>query len=384
MKIADLELFAVPPRWLFLKITTDAGLSGWGEPIVEGRAETVRAAVEELRGVLVGQDPRRVEDLFQVMYRGGFYRGGPVLTSALSGVEQALWDIKGQALGVPVYELLGGAVRDRVRVYAHIGGATPDELAAAGREKVALGYTALKIGVLGRADYAESHAVVDHAVAMLGTLRGAVGGGVRIGVDFHGRVHRPLAKVLARALEEFHPMFYEELVLPEHNDALRDVASQCSVPLATGERIFTRWGFRDVLASGIFDIIQPDVSHCGGIFELRKIAAMAEAYDVAVAPHCPLGPLTLAASLQVDFCTPNAIIQEQVLDVHLYGQGQERVVSDYVSAGQPVFKDGFLERSDQPGLGLTIDEDAVREAAKTGHRWRNPVQRGEDGSFQEW
>ena len=179
-------------------------------------------------------------------------------------------------------------------------------------------------------------------------------------------------------------MFYEELVLPEHNDALRDVASQCSVPLATGERIFTRWGFRDVLASGIFDIIQPDVSHCGGIFELRKIAAMAEAYDVAVAPHCPLGPLTLAASLQVDFCTPNAIIQEQVLDVHLYGQGQERVVSDYVSAGQPVFKDGFLERSDQPGLGLTIDEDAVREAAKTGHRWRNPVQRGEDGSFQEW
>jgi galactonate dehydratase len=380
MKITELELFSILPRWLFLKVSTDEGISGWGEPIVEGRAETVRAAVDELSDLLIGKDPRRIEDLFQIMHKGGFYRGGAVFSSAISGIEQALWDIKGKALNVPIYELLGGAVRDKIRVYAHIGADTPEELARVARERVALGYTALKIVVPAQADYFEHPKIVDDAVAMIASLRAAVGNEIRIGIDFHGRVHRGLAKVMARALEEFSPMFYEELVLAEHNDALRDVASQCSVPLATGERIYTRWGFRDVLASGIFDLIQPDVSHCGGIFEMRKIAAMAEAYDVAVAPHCPLGPITLAASLQVDYCTPNAIIQEQVLNVHDYGLD----TTNYVLAGQPVFKAGFLERSELPGLGITINEEKVREAAKIGHRWRNPILRGEDGSFQEW
>lgn len=383
MKITKLETFAVAPRWQFLKISTDDGVSGWGEPIVEGRAVTTAAAVEELSGYLIGKDPRNIEDLFQVMYRGGFYRGGPILSSAISGIEQALWDIKGKLLGLPVHELLGGPVREKVRLYAHVHGSTPQEYASHAKKLVESGYTALKMGVVTATDWVERPQCIDRAVANFAAVREAVGRDVGVGIDFHGRVRRSVAKVLAKAIEPFSPMFYEELLLPDDTDALREVAGHCAVPLATGERMFTRWGFKKLLQDGVIDIIQPDVSHCGGIWELRKIAAMAEAYDVAVAPHCPLGPLTLASSIQIDLCTPNAFIQEQSINV-AYHADSENAMFKYVKSHPFKFENGFVLRSSAPGLGVEIDETVVREAAKTGHCWRNPIFRLEDGSFAEW
>jgi galactonate dehydratase len=382
MKIKALELFQVPPRWLFLKITTDDGLEGWGEPVVEGKAATVQTAVEEMSDFLIGAEAGNIEDIWQTLYRGGFYRGGAVLMSAISGIEQALWDIKGKRLGVPVYELLGGPVRDKMRVYAWIGGDRPAELIAMARERMEQGYSAVKMNATGDMEWIDSLAKVQEAVERVGALREAVGSRLEIGIDFHGRVHKGMAKVLARALDEFRPAFYEEPVLPENNEALLEIARHTSVPIATGERMFTRWAFKQLLATGGVDIIQPDLSHTGGIFEGRKIAAMAEAYDVAVAPHCPLGPITLAASLQLDFCTPNAFIQEQSLGIH-YNQGSDLL--DYL-ADPAVFHydNGYVARLTAPGLGITIDEAKVREAAQVGHRWRNPVWRNADGSVTEW
>ena len=382
MKITQLELFPVPPRWLFLKMSTDEGLFGWGEPVVEGKAATVAAAVEEMSDFLIGRDPRNVEDLWQTLYRGGFYRGGPILSSAISGIEQACWDIKGKALGVPVYELLGGAVRDKMRVYAWIGGDSPSETAASARTQLERGYTALKMNGTGPLEWIDSLVQVKAAAARLEEVRAAVGDAVGIGVDFHGRVHKGMAKALFRALEPFAPMFIEEPVLPENNEALPELARLTSIPIATGERMYTRWDFKDLLTRGGVDIVQPDVSHAGGILETRKIAAMAEAWDVAVAIHCPLGPIALSSALQVDFCTPNAFIQEQSLGIH-YNQGAE--LNTYLKNPEVFdYKRGFVLRSSLPGLGLEMDEDKVREAAKVGHRWRNPLWRLEDGSVTEW
>lgn len=382
MHIRNLELFAVAPRWLFVKITTDDGLVGWGEPIVEGKAATVQAAVQEMADHLIGKDAGAIEDIWQVLYRGGFYRGGPVLTSAISGIEQALWDIKGKRLGVPVYELLGGAVRERMRVYAWIGGDRPADLVASAQKQLAFGYTAFKMNGTDDMEWIDTNAKVQRAVDRLAGLRDALGYGIDIGIDFHGRVHRAMAKVLAKALEPYKPLFYEEPVLAENNEALLEIARHTAVPIATGERMYTRWGFKALLQSGVADIVQPDLSHCGGIWEARKIAAMAEAFDVAVAPHCPLGPIALASALQLDFCTPNAFIQEQSLGIH-YNQGTDLL--DYlVDPGVFHYQGGFVPRPTAPGLGIEIDEQKVRAAAAEGHRWRNPVWRGTDGSVMEW
>jgi galactonate dehydratase len=382
VRIISLELFKVPPRWLFLKVSTDEDIVGWGEPIVEGRAETVRAAVEELSGYLIGKDPFRIEDHFQVLYRGGFYRGGPVLTSALSGIEQALWDIKGRALGVPVYELLGGAARERMRVYNWIGGDRPADVAESAKAQRASGFTAVKMNATEELDYVDSPAKIDAAVARLAAVREAGGPDLGIGVDFHGRVHKSMAKTLARELEPYRPMFIEEPVLPGNEEALREVARHTTTPIALGERLYTRWDFKRVLVGGYVDVVQPDLSHAGGILETRKIAAMAEAFDVAVAPHCPLGPIALAASLQLDACTPNAIIQEQSLGIHY---NRESDLLDYlVDEDVFAYQDGYVAIPVGPGLGIEIDEEKVREAARTGHDWRNPVWRNADGSVAEW
>ena len=382
MKIEKLELFAVPPRWLFLKITAEGGVVGWGEPIVEGKAATVAACVEEMADYLIGKPAGNIEDLFQVLYRGGFYRGGPIETSAISGIEQALWDIKGKALGVPVYELLGGAVRDKMRVYAWIGGDHPSDVAAQAKARIAEGYRAMKMNATGPMEWIEGPKEIDAAAERLAAVRDAVGPEVGIGIDFHGRVHKGMAKALVKALEPYRPLFFEEPVLAENNEALAELSRATSVPIATGERMFTRWDFKHLLASGHVDIIQPDLSHAGGIWECRKIAAMAEAWDVAVAPHCPLGPIALASSLQLDFCTPNSFIQEQSLGIH-YNQGSD--VLDYLAdPGEFVYEDGYVLRSSKPGLGIEIDEEKVRERAKEGHRWRNPVWRTPDGVVTEW
>ena len=382
MKITGFELFKVPPRWLFLKITTDEGISGWGEPVVEGRAETVRAAVDELSGYLIGKDPFRIEDHFQVMYRSGFYRGGPILTSAISGIEQALWDIKGKALGVPVYELLGGAARDTIRIYSWVGGDRPDDIAAQVAAQMALGMTAVKMNATEELHFIDSFGKVEAAVSRIAAAREAGGPDFGIGIDFHGRVHKSMAKIIAKELEPYHPMFIEEPVLPENNEALREIARHTTIPIAIGERMYTRWGFKQALSDGYVDIIQPDLSHAGGILEVRKIAAMAEAYDVAVAPHCPLGPIALAASLQLDACTPNAFIQEQSLGIH-YNVSNDLL--DYLT-DPSVFaqEQGEIALLTGPGLGITVNEERVRELGAIGHDWKNPVWRNADGTVAEW
>ena len=381
-RVEQLELFKVPPRWLFLKVTTTEGRVGWGEPIVEGRADTVAAAVEELASYVEGHPANRIEDLWQVLYRGGFYRGGPVLMSALAGIDQALWDLKGRRLGVPVHELLGGAVRDRMKVYCWVGGDRPEGVAAAAREKVAAGYQAVKMNATAEMDWIDTPAAVDTVGRRVAAVREAVGDKVGVGVDFHGRVRRGMAKRLVRTLEPHAPMFVEEPVLPEHNDVLPVLQRHTSIPIATGERMFSRWDFREVFEDRSVDVIQPDLSHAGGISEGRKIAAMAEAYDVALAPHCPLGPISFAAALQLDFACLNAVIQETSLNIH-YNEGADLL--DYLSTPDVfAFEDGFVDRPTEPGLGIEVDEDTVRAQAETGHDWKNPIWRADDGSLTEW
>jgi galactonate dehydratase len=382
MKITGHELFLVPPRWLFLKIDTDEGVAGWGEPIVEGKAATVRAAVDELMVQLTGTDPLNIEDHWQAMYRGGFYRGGPILMSAIAGIDQALWDIKGKHHGAPVHDLLGGPVRDTIRAYSWIGGDRPADVALAAKHIVVRGFTALKMNATEEVQIVDSHAAIDAAVARVASVREAVGPDIGIGVDFHGRVHKPMAKVLVKELEAYRPMFIEEPVLPEHGSALREIARHTSIPIATGERLYSRWDFRQLLIDGFVDIVQPDPSHAGGITECKKILAMAEAFDVAGALHCPLGPIALASCLQLDASCHNAFIQEQSLGIH-YGQGGELLT--YL-ADPGVFRivDGYLKIPSGPGLGIVIDEARVREEAARGHAWRNPLWRHRDGSVAEW
>lgn len=381
MKIVGLRTFLVPPRWLFLRIETDADVVGWGEPVVEGRAATVRAAVEELADYLVGQDPDRIEDHWQVLTKGGFYRGGPVLASAVSGIDQALWDIKGKVHGVPVHELLGGPVRDRMRVYSWIAGDEPSAVAEHAAERKAGGFTAVKMNIAGRLRPLESRSEVAAAVDRVAAVRTELGDDHEIAVDFHGRVSPALARQLCRELEPLHPLFVEEPVVPELAAELPRVCHSTSVPIATGERLYSRWDFHDAFTAGIA-VAQPDVSHAGGISECRRIAAQAELHGAGLAPHCPLGPIALAACLQVDFASPNALIQETSLGIH-YNQGAD--VLDYlVDTSVFGYSEGFVERLKGPGLGVEVDEKAVTEAAEQGHRWRNPVWRGVDGAFTEW
>jgi galactonate dehydratase len=382
VKITSLTTFALPPRWLFLKIETDEGIAGWGEPVLEGRAASVAAAVDELSDYLIGKDPRRIEEHWTVLYRAGFYRGGGLHMSALAGIDQALWDIKGKALGVPVHDLLGGRVRDRIKVYSWIGGDRPAETAAAAKDAVERGFSAVKMNGPEELQYLDSHDKVEKVVANVAAVREAVGPDIGIGVDFHGRVHRPMARVLLDALQPYHLMFVEEPVLSEHVDGIADVLRNSATPIALGERLYSRWDFKDVITSGVVDIIQPDLSHAGGITEVRKIAAMAEAYDIAVAPHCPLGPVALAACLQLDAVAYNAVIQEQSLGIH-YNTSNDLL--DYI-ADPSVFayEAGSVAIPQGPGLGIEVNEDYVRERAAEGHRWRNPVWRHADGSFAEW
>lgn len=379
MKIDRIESFFVPPRWLFVRVESADGAVGWGEASLEGYAEAVDGAIEALRDRFIGHDPRRIEDIWQIAYRGGFYRGGPVLMSALAGLEQALWDLKGKALGVPAWELLGGRVRDRIRAYAWIGGDRPDEIGEAATARREQGFTAVKMNATAELDWIGTPRVLEDVVKRVEAAQAA---GMDVGLDFHGRVHRPMAKQLARLLEPLGLLFIEEPVLSENPEALAQIAAMTSTPIALGERLYSRWDFKPFFEAGVVDIIQPDLSHAGGLLECRKIAAMAEAYDIAIAPHCPLGPLALASCLQLAACTPNVAIQEMSLGIH-YNVGHDLLsfVTDPATL-TPV--DGFLPIPHKPGLGVTIDEAGVREAHKDRHRWRNPVWRTADGNFAEW
>jgi galactonate dehydratase len=380
-RVSNYELYSVPPRWVFVKLETTAGITGWGEPVLEGRSRTMLAAVSELLDTyIVGENPLRIQDHWQTMYRGGFYRGGPVLMSAIAGIDQALWDIKGKRYEAPVHELLGGRVRDRIRYYRWVGGDRPSAVADNASELVRQGVTALKMNATAEFERIETPASVSAVGDRLAAVRDAVGSEVNVAVDFHGRVARSMVPRLVEVLEPHDPMFIEEPVLPEHNDALRDVAGSTAVPIATGERMFSRWDFKPVLEQGTVDVIQPDPSHAGGITEVTKIASMAEAYDVSVAPHCPLGPVALAAALQIDAVSQTAIIQESSLGIH-YNDAAD--VTDYL-VEDDVFdpSDGFLRIPEQPGLGVAVDEERLRAADEPD--WHNPVWRHEDGSVAEW
>ncbi|WP_024868160.1 galactonate dehydratase [Pseudoxanthomonas suwonensis] len=382
MKISRLTTWHAAPRWLFLKVETDEGISGWGEPVVEGRARTVEAAVHELAEYLVGRDPSRINDLWQTLYRGGFYRGGPVLMSAIAGIDQALWDIKGKALGVPVYELLGGLVRERMKTYRWVGGDRPAELVEQIRGYRELGFDTFKFNGTEELKLLDSPRAVDAALARVAAVREAFGDSVDFGIDFHGRVAAPMARVLLRELEPYRPLFVEEPVLPEQAEYYPRLAAATPIPLAAGERMYSRFEFKRVLEAGGLSILQPDLSHAGGITECVKIAAMAEACDVALAPHCPLGPVALAACLQVDFVAHNAVLQEQSIGIH-YNQGADLL--DYVLNKEDfACVDGDIAALPKPGLGVEVDEDRLRHAHANPPDWRNPVWRHADGSVAEW
>jgi galactonate dehydratase len=367
LRITKLETIPVKPRWLFLKVHTNAGIVGLGEPIVEGRALTCATAIQEIAPYLVGKDPRRVVHHWQAIYRHAFYRGGPILTSALSGIDMALWDIKGKALGVPVYELLGGPTRDRIRVYAHAG--SPDRI----KEQLAQGFTAFKTGPAKRraSRYVETPAEVHYAASRFAELRKTVGDDVDLAIDFHGAISPATAKLLIKALEPYQPMFIEEPCQAQNHDVMAEIARGTHLPIATGERVFTKWGFREVLEKKAATILQPDLCHAGGITEVRLIAGMAEAYYAAIAPHNPLGPISLAAGVQLAASIPNFLCQEQVS----LGEGYLK---------KPfVVRDGYLDLPTGPGLGIELDEHAL--AAKIGHDWKNRESYDDDdGSVVDW
>ncbi|WP_432940109.1 galactonate dehydratase [Kribbella sp. CA-253562] len=381
MKIERIETFLVPPRWLFCRIETSDGVVGWGEPVVEGRAEVVRTAIDVLSEYLIGQDPLQIERHWQILSKGGFYRGGPVLSSAVAGLDHALWDIAGKVYDAPVSSLLGGRVRDRARVYAWVGGDEPAEIADQVAEQVAAGMTAVKMNASGRIQPSPSRAEIAAIVDRLAAARSALGDELDVAIDLHGRVGVAGARRILRAVEDQHPLFVEEPVLPEHLRHLPSIVDGTTVPIALGERLYSRSEFLPALDAGVA-VVQPDVSHAGGISELRRIASLAETHGALFAPHCPLGPISLAASLQVSFATPNFLIQEQSRGIHY------NVASDltaYVVDPAPfTWVDGHAEWNPLPGLGITVDEAAVRAADQKGHAWRNPSWTHDDGSFAEW
>lgn len=393
MKVTKFELFFVAHRWLFLKIETDEGISGWGEPVLEGKALTVAAAVDELMDHIIGKDPFQIERLWQRMKKGSFYRGGAIMDSAISGIDQALWDIKGKALGVPVYQLLGGQVRDRVRIYGHVGTRSHDgytqnpvaddikQILANTDVQIARGLTALKFVPANGLEHIDTPEELKNIVSRVTALREHVGDTVDIALDFHGRFSLAMARRVFPYLEPLNLMFIEEPVKPEFTDKFDLIVASTSTPIATGERLYDRDDYKDVLRSGIA-VAQPDLSHAGGISESRRIATMAEAYDVAIAPHCPLGPIALASCLQLDFATPNFLIQEQVLGLGKGNNGSlMKYLVDYSVFDAP---NGYIELMTKPGLGIEVDEKEVRSAAETGHRWRNPEWTHFDGSQAEW
>ncbi|MFP6588996.1 MAG: galactonate dehydratase [Candidatus Latescibacterota bacterium] len=356
MKIAKIEQFFPLPRVRLVKITTDTGISGWGETTLEGKPKSVVASVEELAEYFVGKDPLRIEHHWQHVYRSAFFRGGNVLMTALSGIDQALWDISGKHYGVPTHALLGGAVRDRIRVYAHWGiGSLTDEGKAAARERLDMllkkgGYTAFKSGPGGKWRGHEPPSMIDDFVERAYLMRDWVGPDVELAFDFHGKMTPALAVEVCHEIKGMRPMFVEEPIPQENVDALKQVADKVPFPIATGERLLTRWGFREVIEKQAAAYLQPDTSHAGGITELKKIANMAEVYYQHILPHCAIGPVAFSASMQVDAVVPNFLAQEQIDQ----GLGGGLFVDDWV------VEDGHIDLPTKPGLGFEIDKQAAQ------------------------
>lgn len=382
MKIVGLETFHVKPRWLFVKISTDEGICGWGEPVLEGKSTVVEEAVHILGAVILGEDPMNIEHLWQVMYRGSFYRGGAILCSAISGIEQALWDIKGKYLNVPVWQLLGGKCRDRIRMYAHI---TPNvenpsiqEVCAWASKRVEDGFRSLKTPMFAPVRHIDTWKKIESYIDKFAAIRSTVGKDIDVAIDFHGRISPAMASVFCRELEPFYPMFIEEPVLPENVDAMVKVAQSTTIPIATGERLFTAWGFREVIEKQAAQVLQPDLSHCGGILQAFKIAAMGANYYCSVAPHNPLGPIALASCLQIDTCIPNFTAQEHPTMPDHHDLGEELFKEAFE------IKDGYIDVPTKPGLGFEVNEDAVKEHSYDG-RYACPVEYDpDDNSLGDW
>lgn len=386
-KIASIVPFQVPPRWIFVRVRTEDGLEGWGEAIIPKRARAVIGAIADMAANLIGSDANRIEDIAQRLRRGGFFRGGPILGSAAAGIETALWDIKGKRHGLAVHEFLGGRVRDTIKAYAWIGGDRPDDVVAHARERIAQGFSVMKMNATPALPQLGGHAIIEAAAARLGALREAFGNRIEIAVDLHGRVHRSALKPLLAEIAPFRPMWVEEASLPENTESLVVLARAAGpIPVATGERLVSRWDFKRLLDSGAIDIVQPDIS-ITGLFELEKIARLAEIYDVAVAPHCPNGPVSLAASLQIGFCAANVAVQEQSLGLH-YHQGFSGLpkadLLDYLTdPGALTVVDGAFRPLSGPGLGISLNTARIEAAAGT---WQLPDAdwRHEDGTYAEW
>jgi galactonate dehydratase len=381
MRISRISTYRVPPRWLFLKIETDDGLVGWGEPVLEGHAAAAEATVRELGALILGADPRRINDIWQLLYRNGCYRGGPLLMSAISGIDTALWDILGRSLGVPVSTLLGGAQRERIRSYSWIGGDSPTDLVVDAQRAISQGFTAVKFNATGPLQMIDSSRKIDLAVERIAGLRDAVGPDLDLAIDFHGRVHAPMAPALCRELEPLRPMWVEDPVPADNPGAVIELARRTTIPVAVGERVHSRSEYLTLLESRAIGVLNADPAHMGGISQTVRLAAMAEAYDVALAPHCPLGPIALAACLQIDAVCYNAVIQEQSLGIHY---NQESDLLDYMKGAPFTYDDGFLAIPTGPGLGIDIDEDVVLERAQGAGDWRAPIWRHSDGSIAEW
>ncbi|OBT97449.1 hypothetical protein VE01_04410 [Pseudogymnoascus verrucosus] len=382
-KITSIEYFRVKPRWLMVKISDDAGQYGWGEGTLEGHDLAVEGALDEMIVRLIGQEANNIEHIWQMFWRHGFYRGGPVFMSALSGIDIALWDLKGRTLGVPVYELLGGKVRNKVQVYAWIGGDRPADVEIAAKARIAQGLKCVKMNATEDTNWVDSPSVLDATVERLRIVKSL---GLDVGLDFHGRLHKPMAKQLAKALEPHRPLFIEEPLLCEHPEAIKQLADSTSIPIAFGERLYTRWDIKRFLEDTSVDILQPDIAHAGGISETRKIAIMAEAYDVAIAPHCPLGPVAFAASLQVALATPNFAILEMSLGMHYNTESGDGIDLLTYLKDQSVFDiaDGYVNAPTGVGLGIEIDEEMVRKISKDTKPWQCKEFFGPDGSIREW
>jgi galactonate dehydratase len=380
VKIAKIEQFFPRPRVRLCKITTDNGLVGWGETTLEGRPKSTVAAVEEIAEYLIGKDPLRIEHHWQHIYRSAFFRSGVVRMTALSGIDQALWDIAGKHYGVPVYQLLGGAVRDRIRVYAHWGiRSLTDEGKARSKERLEYlqrkgGYKAFKGGPGGKWRAHEPPAVIDQFVKSAYLMREWVGPDVELCFDFHGKMTPGLAIEVCNEIKGMRPMFVEEPVPQENVDALKLVSDHVPFPIATGERLLTRWGFREILEKQAVSLIQPDTSHVGGITELKKVANMAEVYYVHIMPHCAIGPVAFTASMHVDAVVPNFLVQEQI----------DQSLGGGLLTEEWQVVDGHIELPTQPGLGFEIDERALQEECAYREELGGEYYYESDGSVADW
>ncbi|HEU0124573.1 MAG TPA: galactonate dehydratase [Bryobacteraceae bacterium] len=362
IKVTKIESFVLKNSWVFVKISTDAGITGWGE-MLKDDAKACAAGALEVGNYLVGQDPCRVTHHWQAIHRGAFYRGGPIKTAISSGIDQALWDIKGKVYGVPVYKLLGGHTRDRVRVYGQLSEKT--------------GVNAMKVMLRGNKrnpfKYNEGMKFVEEVVERFKALRDKVGSGVDIGVEFHGAIQPPTAMSLMKAIEPYHPWFYEEIAQALNVDVMAEMAKKTHIPIATGERIFTKWGFKEILEKRAATILQPDICYAGGITELKIIAGMAEAYYTPLAPHNPQGPCSLAASLQIGASIPNFLIQER----------GDNEYADLLAKPLPPVVNGFRPLLTDPGLGITIDENKLMAQVGEPRPYR-PQYDEDDGSVVDW